>query len=462
MTKVNFCFFIKESDLLEISVNQMYDFSLEADNLTLIKSKLTLLSPDSCILCQLRYMIDETVSVQLLFTSLSPNILEKIYVKDTEYLLTGTQQNFSLLMPTFKSIIKADRMIGISFISVKLLLEKITTWMNDKAKPLIILQQKLPKDFVYTQDSFQNLCARYGREPKNCALHIVYNLVPNKTGLILAEPSFDRKLLAACDIKLSIEIIFGDTGVKALSSILQDLKNTIYSLNIYCGDITLKREYYDNVLIKMPNLKILKLSHAYIKWKPFLSCIKNIKTLEELDLSEIRMLATSDIEEFKSTLCDSLRHLTDLRIAGYRSIVSYNEEDEDDLVDIILPCLKDFTKLRTFGFTCDPTYNTSMDRVIPYLQDLNNLTQLDLSGSNLLPKDQLEYLAKYILPVLPNLRDLNLSRCQLEMRTFEPIIDDIKKLQKLRSLDISDNEDFYPEDIKKIKERFTELVLRTD
>lgn len=116
-----------EIDELQTSTDLIYDFHLEADNLILIMSKLLLLPNDFWIPCQIIYMIDNTISVRLLFTSLSPNILlKKIYVKDSEYLLTGTlKENFSSLTPALDTI-------GICFISVELLLEKITTWMNDQ------------------------------------------------------------------------------------------------------------------------------------------------------------------------------------------------------------------------------------------------------------------------------------------------------------------------------------------
>lgn len=59
--------------------------------------------------------------------------LKKQYVKNTEYILSGTlKQNLLTLTPAFISKLKENRMIGVCFISVKLLLEKITTWVNQK------------------------------------------------------------------------------------------------------------------------------------------------------------------------------------------------------------------------------------------------------------------------------------------------------------------------------------------
>ena len=516
-----------EIDELQTSTDLIYDFHLEADNLILIMSKLLLLQNDFWIPCQIIYMIDNTISVRLLFTSLSPNILlKKIYVKDSEYILTGTlKENFSSLTPALDTI-------GICFISVELLLEKITTWMNDQErsslsdvlrstilidrvqsylcdqdllkmrlvsketkdtidkkmielkKPLIIHQSKLPEDFEYTPDSLETLCTRYCRKPKDCSLHIVYDIDHKR---VVANPSFDRTVLAQSDIKLLITITCSNNGrdnergiFRLLCSIVEDLRNNIYSLEIDLRELYLVKKSYvqfAEVLKKIPNLTILKLSDGYIQWKPFLSCIKNIKTLEELDLSDIRMLtdlqyddSDSDqeqeeevfVEDFRQRWYDSLKHLKGLRIAGHKCTLSYNEKADDNnqlnLVETILPCLHDFTQLLSFGCTADPTYDTHIERFIPFLPYLTNITRLDLSGSNLGNFREPESVAE-ILRYLPNLTELNLSRCYMEMRFFEIILPAIQNLRMLRSLDVSNNEDFYPEDIRRIKTLFKKLVF---
>jgi hypothetical protein len=351
-------------------------------------------------------------------------------------------------------------------------------------RPLVIFEQsKLPDSFEYTQESIEYLCSRYGRNPKDCALHILYDI--DRIGRIV-QPLLDRKDLAQSDIKLSIKITCGNNSrdyqrsvFSSLCSILEDLRNTIYSLEIDLKELYLIKESYvkvARVLREIPNLTILKLSDIYIQWKPFLSCIKSIKKLEELDLSDIRMLTDLtfdnsdsdtevegfDLENFRRIWSESLKHLKGLRIAGYKSDLSYNENADDnnqlDLVETILPCLKDFTQLRSFGCTADPNYYSHMERFIPYLQDLRNLTKLDLSGSNLGNFDEPESVAN-ILDSLPNLRELDLSRCQLEMRFFEIIRPAIQNLKKLRYLDVSNNEDFYPEDIQEIKEHFKDFLF---
>ena len=82
-------------------------------------------------------------------------------------------------------------------------------------------------------------------------------------------------------------------------------------------------------------------------------------------------------------------------------------------------------------------------------------------GSNLGNFDEPKSV-EIILDSLPNLRELNLSRCYMEMRFFQIILPAIKNLN-LRLLDVSNNEDFYPEDIREIKTQFKKLaVLKID
>ena len=565
-TAINFGFFnkdIDEIDVLKVETNIIYDFHLETDKLRLIMSKLSSLSPKFCILCQVKYIMGENASVRLLFTSLLPSYpdfvytnLKKQYVNNTEYILSGTlKQNLLTLTPAFISRLKANRMIGVCFISVKLLLEKITTWVNQKRylsdvlttnilgdgllkyltnkdllNPRLVSkktkeitdftrtyvtfeQSKLPKDFDYTQDSFETLCAKYGREPKDCALHIIYSididtdirgrriivakLLDGKGKIIGIDTTLFNEVLAQCDIKLLIKFIISpfaiayyDRSISLLCSIVENLKNTIYSFEIDFGNYYLTKNNYDRVskvLMKIPNLTILKLSNVHIQWKLFLLCIKSIQKLEELDLSEISMFTDLplindtdsdfedtysdlerqefDIKDFKKIWTESLKHLKGLRIAGNKSVLSYNETVdvvEVDLMQTILPCLeKDFTHLISFGCTVDRVYDTYMESFINYLSNLKNLTKLNLSGSNLASFDDLDDLAK-ILGFLPNLRELDLSSCYLDMRFFEIILPAIQNLKMLRSLNLSNNEDFSPKDIKKIKKLFENLFLKMD
>lgn len=531
--KINFGFFnkeIDEIDMIEVDMDLNYDFHLEHDNLELIMRELSSLHSTFCILCQVKYKVNKTVIVLLLFRSLSPSYpeflythLKRKYVNDTDYLLSGTlKQNILTLTPAFIRTLKANGMIGVCCISVKLLREKITTWMNEKRylsdvlttdvfgyhllqylsdkdlsklrlvsketkrmidmkrPPIIFDQRKLPDDFEYTPESIDYLCSRYGRNPKDCALHIVYDI--DRIGRIV-QPLLDRRILAQSDIKLSIIITCGNNSrdnernvFSSLCSILEDLQNTIYSLEIDLRDLYLIGESYlkvARVLSKIPNLRILKLSNGYIQWQSFLPFLKGITTLEELDLSYIHMLTDSpysdlgsddtdfDVEYFKDMWSESLKHLKRLRIAG-KSILSYNEragdDNELDLVETILPCLQDFTQLRSFGCTADPTEDyTNMERFIRFLP-LLNLTKLDLSGSNLANFIEAESVAK-ILYSLPNLRELDLSNCYLDMRFFEIILPAIQNLKKLRYLDVSNNEDFSHDDIKQIKEDFKDLLF---
>jgi len=564
-TETNFGFFneeINEIDVLKVETDIIYDFHLEADKLTLIMSKLSSLWPKFCILCQVKYIMGKNASVRLLFTSLLQSYpeflyrnLRKQYVNNTEYLLCGTlKQNLSTLSPAFIRTLKANGMIGVCCISVKLLREKITTWMNQKRyfsdvlttnllgvglikylsnkdllNPRLVSkktkentdfkrsqvtfeQSKLPKDFDYTQDSFETLCAKYGKEPKDCALHIIYSIdidTDSRRRRICVAKLLDEKgniigidttlfsILAQCDIKLSIKIIISpfaiayyNRSISLLCSIVENLKNTIYSFEIDFGNYYLTKNNYDSVskvIMQIPNLTILKLSNVHIQWKLFLLCIKSIQKLEELDLSEISMFTEVplfndtdsdfkdtysdlerqefDIKDFKKIWTESLKHLKGFRIAGNKSVLSYNETFdvvELDLMQTILPCLKkDFTHLLSFGCTADRMYDTHMESFIDYLSNVKNLTKLNLSGSNLATFDDSENVAK-ILGFLPNLRELDLSRCYLDMGFFEIILPAIQNLKMLRYLDLSNNEDFCPEDIRRIKKLFENLFLKID
>ena len=532
---INFALFNEQTDeidVLKIETDIIYDFHLEADKLRLIMNRLKSLPPKFCILCQIKYIMGKNATVRLLFSSLSPNYpeflytnLKKQYVNYTEYILCGTlQQNLSTLTPVFISRLKANKMIGVCFISVKLLLEKITTWIKQKRYLSDVLttnvlkdglvkylsdknllkqrlvsketkrntdlirrrvtfeQSKLPKDFDYKQDSFQTLCAKHGKELEDCSLHIVY--VINPRGVVV-QPLFEPKIFGQSDIKLSLTITCGDNSgdndgsriFRSLHKILGVLKDTIYSLEIDLKDSYLIGQSYikfAEVLKEIPNLKILKLSDGRMQWIPFLLCLKDMTKLEDLDLSDIRMLTNlpdydSDSDDtdfdpktFRNIWSESLKHLKSLRIAGYKSIVSYNEkvgdDDELDLLKEILPCLKDFKHLRSFGFTSDPIFYNHMERVIPFLPDLTNITKLDLSGSNLGNFDEAKSVYD-IISALPNLTELNLSSCYLEMRFFEIILPAIQNLKNLISLDVSDNEDFYPADITEIKSLFNNLLV---
>lgn len=211
-------------------------------------------------------------------------------------------------------------------------------------------------------------------------------------------------ILAQCDIKLSIKIIISpfaiayyDRSISLLCYIVENLKNTIYSFEIDFGNYYLTKNNYDRVskvIMKIPNLIILKLSNVHIQWKLFLLCIKSIQKLEELDLSEISMFTDVplfndtysdlerqefDIKDLKKIWTESLKHLKGLRIAGNKSVLSYNETVQ--VVEV-------------------------------------NLMQI-------------------ILPAIQNLK-------------------------MLRSLDLSSNEDFFPEDIRRIKKLFENLFLKID
>jgi hypothetical protein len=388
--EIHLAFFNKKIDQMEvvkIENDIIYDFHLEDDKLRIIINRLKSLPPTFCILCQIKYIMGKNASIRLLFTNLLSNYpdfvytgLTKQYVNDTEYIVCGTlEQNLLALTPAFISRLKANKMIGVCFISVKLF-EKITTWIEQKRyladvlrRPHVTFEQsELPTDFEYTPDSLNTLCAEYDKEPKDCALHIFYAI--NNDGNV-RKPLFDRTILAQSDINLSITITCGIIDINrkkrkvisSLCSIIEDLRNTIYSLEIDFSDLYLIRGSEVTIaLSKIPNLKILKLSYGYIQWKYFLDCLKGIKTLEELDLSNIRMFTDLrgsdddtdfDVEDFRTIWSQSLKDLKGLRIAGSMSILSGNENADDnqlDLVETVLPCLEDFTQLQSFGFTSDP------------------------------------------------------------------------------------------------------------
>jgi len=142
MTEINFGFLKKESNEIEIDLEVVtgliYDFVLEASNLTMIMDTLFSLPSKFCILCQVRYIMEKNACVRLLFSPdysdfIHQKNIQKIYVNQTEYLLAGTLgESISTLTPDFIHTLKENKMIGVCCISVKLLREKITTWMNEQ------------------------------------------------------------------------------------------------------------------------------------------------------------------------------------------------------------------------------------------------------------------------------------------------------------------------------------------
>ena len=140
--EINFAFLNKESDEIDLDLkvedDLSYDFCLEASNIKLIMDKLLSSYLDTfCILCQVKFIMDKNVSVRLLFTPdysevLHPNI-QKIDVNDDTYLLAGTLgESIYTLTPEFIHKLKQNNMKGVCCISVKLLREKITTWVDEK------------------------------------------------------------------------------------------------------------------------------------------------------------------------------------------------------------------------------------------------------------------------------------------------------------------------------------------
>ena len=325
-----------------------------------------------------------------------------------------------------------------------------------KRPETIFEQSKLPDDFDYTKKSFEDLCNdTYGKKIKNYGLNILFgiNFVLVKGERIVIIKIFDtegneiklvdHKVLTQPHIKLSIEIICDNDNntpienekiFSSLYSIIGNLKTTIYSLVVDFQGNTLIREDYNKfakVLTEIPNLTILKLSDVYIQWKTFLSCIKSIKKLEELDLTDIRMMTnlsdrTADPEDFDkinfmTIFCDSLKHLKGIRIAGDDCFVIDTRKRQNGdffkyhLFDILTYCLESFTNLKSLGFN----YNKQLTRkFINMLQHCKNITRLDLSGSDLREgMDKMTDMSHIIMGLL-NLKELDLSECELSMENL--------------------------------------------
>ena len=559
--EINFGFFKKDSDgidlILKIEDDLSYDFCLEASNITLIMDKLLSTDLDtSCILCQVKFIMNKNVIVRLLFTTeysevLYPN-LQKIDVNDDTYLLAGTLgESISTLTPAFIGTLKANKMIGVCCISVKLLREKITTWVDEKGslgdvlkscrlplyphlpkqtlpdlrvvsketknmvdlrRPMIFFEQSnLPEEFEYTQRGFEALCARYGRKPKDCALHIRY-LIDDKNKqrnvviktintegktIDLLEPEY----LAKTDIKLSISIECNLRKKNAdsigklfssLCSIIGNLKLTIYSLTIDFYYISLIRQNYNNflkILVEIPNLTILKLFNAHIQWKPLLSSIKSIKKLEELDLSNVHMFTNlnghklgdpehEDFDKinFKDIFCDSLKHLTSIRIEGDHCFVAQEQEQivrKTELFDVLVDCLEHFTNLRSLGFDYHVTRTGMFVKKLPDIEKyLGKISRLDLSDSNLEDAMKYAHTIEHIEKIISafsrhsSLTELDLSSCNLSMENFKEkhpwtynlSLMDVIERSTVKKLDITYNK-FSADDIKEMKEPFKDITF---
>ena len=512
---INFGFLNQESDkidVLEVVPDLTYDFHLESKYLVSIMKKLNDLSTENCILCQVKYIMVTNASVRLLFTKeylqfTSDYKLQKIKVKN-EYLLYGTlKQSISTLSPSFIHTLKENKMMGICCISVELLREKIETWISQKAelssvittnvdlanillpnfddedlfklrfvsrdakkmidlnRPMITFEQsELPHEFDYTPESFETLCHKFTRQPKDCALNIIYviglsvgdrkviikNVDTNEDEIITIDPTILAKshiklrLQLRCDNVNSPDIDITSIEIKnvidSLCSIIGDLKGIIYSLDIDFDNISVIREDYkkfDKLLTEIPNLEILTLSYGSIRWKPFLECIKNIKTLKELDLTDIDMITNLtedpvdgdpepeefDYQIFHDIFCDSLKHLQSIRIAGDDCIVTKDEQDHDDdeirllsthLFDVLVNCLERFTNLKSLGFTYNKERILHFIDILPYI-NTGNITRLDLSESDLTEGVDKMTDIGILLMGLENLKELDLSACELYM-----------------------------------------------
>jgi len=506
---INLGFLNKESDeinVLEVVPDLTYDFHLESRDLVSIMKILRDVPDENCILCRIKYIMPKTnnASVRLLFTEeylpfISESNLLKIDVNYTQYLLYGTlKQSISTLSPSFIHTLKEDKMEGVCCISVELLRQKITTWIDKKgdisrllttttfanslhqhlpeqnlldlrlvsrdAKEMVVFkipeiifeQSELSEDFDYTEKSFEDLCeSTHGRRSRNYGLNVIYGIevivVEGKREVSINEYDTEGdpiRFVSASDlrkphIKLSIEItcdnnpIENENIIHALCSIIGDLRRNIYSLVVDFKGNTFEREDYNKfakVLSDIPNLTILKLSNGRIEWQPFLSSIKSIKTLEDLELSRINMLTSSMMtktsdntfydptkDEFNMTnirfiFLDSLKHLKAIKIDHDCSVLGkrYDELLKYELFDVLVNCLKYFINLRSLGFTYNKSLANKLKSQLQYTQ-LLNITRLDLSGSELESEMDIMVDIGNIIIALQNLKELDLSDCKLSM-----------------------------------------------
>ena len=406
------------------------------------------------------------------------------------------KQNISTLSPSFIHTLKEDGMTGVCCISVELLLQKIKTWKDEKgtlsrllttttfanslhqhlpeqnlldlrlvsrdAKEMVVFkipeiifeQSELPEDFDYTEKSFEDLCeSTHGTRSRNYGLNVIYGIefivVEGKREVSIKEYDTEGdqikfvspSLLTQPHIKLSIEITCDNHGIEneniihALCSIIGDLRTNIYSLVVDFKSNTFEREDYNKfakVLSDIPNLTILKLSNGRIEWQPFLSSIKSIKTLEDLELSRINMLTKKSVltpydptkDEFhrpniNSIFPDSLKHLKAIKIDHDCSILGERDGEllRYDLFDVLVNRLRYFINLRSLGFTYNKRLANKLKSELQYKQ-LLNITRLDLSGSELESEmdimDIMVDIAEIVI-TLPNLKELDLSDCKLSM-----------------------------------------------
>jgi Leucine-rich repeat (LRR) protein len=475
-------------DVLEVVPDLTYDFHLESTDLVSIMNIIHRISPTFCVICRIQYITAaNNASVRLLFTERylqfrSESNLLKLDLTDTRYLLFGTlKQSISTLSPSFIRTLREDKMMGVCCISVGLLLEKITTWIDKKGdisrllttttfansihkhlseqklldlrlvsrdakemvvfkRPEIIFEQSdLPEDFDYTEKSFEDLCeSTHGRRSRNYGLNVIYGIefivVEGKTEVSIK--TYDTEgdqirpvspsVLTQPHIKLSIEITCDNHGIEneniihALWSIIGDLRMNIYSIELDLECNTFEREDYNKfarVLSDIPNLTILKLSNGSIEFRPFLSSIKNIETLEDLEISRINML--TDMGSIPSVFSYYLKHLKSIKI-NHDCFVIRNDYDKRlkyDLIDVLVECLEHFRNLRSLGFTYNRSLANKLKSKLEYTQ-LPNITRLDLSGSELEgDMDIMVDIAK-ILIALENIKELDLSDCNLSMENL--------------------------------------------
>ena len=506
--------FFTRPNLLEITLLNMtknIDFELthvysEENNFELIQT-LESLPDNEWAVCIITKSPEKQNSIRLQLGILDiENImgLEKFSSFDNP--ATGGKIFYGKLKELIKTpgpFLKKSENIGIAYISFKLLHKKLNDPRLSKiltsdygSKVLLKLNSKRKKmmrevskdvksmvdrnrketiirfgtqEFDYTSlVGIKRLCASYGKNPEECTFEVNFNMENPREKEIVFTPNIDALELSGVKIIAKFFLIpdlDDETVYKLLFQIISRLPN-IVSLDISFGALygKRKRKLLDNsfqeyevakVLQNLRKLSVLRIFNVDISWISLFDCLKNIKTLKELILSNVK-LVTSETQNYNEEyfILKLSEALTNVKTLGIKE--SCMIDNNIYAIDKILLVLREEIKLTTLDLSENELYEEPELFRGPFTNMLKSekIKNLNLSYNQFAYEQETgEYDVQgftdlcLVLRNLVNLETLKLSYTQMNLDGINVLIPTLKQLIHLKVLDISGNNNLYDEDI---------------